>query len=78
VLWTVEGDAILFYQFGKPLHVKKILNQFKKMLNSFNAHIKNLILTFPMVKEMSIKVIVHYGGMSIFEIGQVNTYMNWR
>jgi hypothetical protein len=31
-----------------------------------------------MVKEMSIKVIVHYGGMSIFEIGQVNTYMNWR
>lgn len=35
-------NAILFYQFGKPLSVTKILAQFKKMLHSFPAQIKKL------------------------------------
>ena len=65
----IEGDAILFYQFGKPVAVKKILNQFKKMLDSFNTQVKKLELIFPEVKDLSIKVIVHYGIMSIYEIG---------
>ena len=33
----IEGDAILFYQFGKPLSVTKILAQFIKMLHSLHA-----------------------------------------
>lgn len=66
----IEGDAILFYQFGKPVTVKKILDQFEKMLAAFNAQIKKLRIVFPEVKDLSIKVIVHYGLMSIYEIGR--------
>lgn len=66
----IEGDAILFYQFGKPVAVKKILNQFEKMLAAFNAQIKKLKIVFPEVKDLSIKVVVHYGLMSIYEIGR--------
>lgn len=67
----IEGDAILFYQFGKPVVVKKILYQFEMMLASSNAQIKRLKIVFPQVIDLSIKVIVHYGQMSIYVIGQV-------
>ncbi|WP_221393509.1 DUF2652 domain-containing protein [Dyadobacter sp. NIV53] len=66
----IEGDAILFYQFGKPIAVKKILAQFEKMLASFNAQVNQLRILFPEVTDLSIKVIVHYGRMSIYEIGR--------
>jgi hypothetical protein len=66
----IEGDAILFYQFGKPPAVKKIFKQFEDMLNAFNTQIRQLQISFPEVKSLSIKVIVHYGVMSIYEIGR--------
>jgi hypothetical protein len=66
----IEGDAILFYQFGKPLSVTKILTQFKKMLHSFHAQIKKLKGVYPIVKDLSLKVIVHYGEMSVYQIGR--------
>ena len=66
----IEGDAILFYRFGKPLPVSKILAQFRKMLRSFQAQIKKLKGIYPIVKDLSIKVIVHYGEMSVYQIGR--------
>jgi hypothetical protein len=66
----IEGDAILFYQFGKPLSVSKILAQFRKMLHSFQTQIKRLRGAYPIVKDLSIKVIVHYGEMSVYQIGR--------
>ncbi|WP_416440005.1 DUF2652 domain-containing protein [Leeuwenhoekiella sp. A16] len=64
----IEGDAILFYRFGAPVSSEEILDQFKTMLSSFQQQIKDLQKYFPIVADMGLKAIVHYGKMSEYAI----------
>ncbi len=64
----IEGDAILFYRFGKPFPQKQILFQFKIMLQLFNEEIKRLQDDYPAVTNLGLKAVVHYGDMSTYTI----------
>lgn len=64
----IEGDAILFYHFGKPFAVNKILSQFEKMLFVFEQERKLISKDFPQAKMLSLKLIVHYGEISRYNL----------
>ncbi|OXE96558.1 uncharacterized protein DUF2652 [Flavobacterium araucananum] len=64
----IEGDAILFYHFGKPFAVKKILNQFDKMLRAFEQVVEDVSKDFPQAKTLSLKLVVHYGELTRYDL----------
>ncbi|WP_051951277.1 DUF2652 domain-containing protein [Flavobacterium sp. ASV13] len=64
----IEGDAILFYHFGKPFTVDKILKQFEKMLMAFEQECKMISEDFPKAKILSLKLVVHYGELSGYDL----------
>jgi hypothetical protein len=64
----IEGDAILFYHFGKPFSVHKILNQFDKMLHAFQHAVKEITKDFPQAEALSLKLIVHYGELTAYDL----------
>lgn len=66
----IEGDAILFYRYGKPYPVDAILKQFEAILLAFNNMITRLKVYGNNVTSLSIKSIVHYGEISEFTIGR--------
>lgn len=66
----IEGDAILFYHFGRPIAVEGILAQFRAMLDTFNQQIGRLKKQFPVVEQLSLKAIVHYGTMEEYAINR--------
>src|SRR5688572_7288268 len=39
-LSEIEGDAILFYRFGKPPRVEEMTQQVKEMFSRFHMHLK--------------------------------------
>lgn len=71
----IEGDAILFYKFGKPPELKKIYQQVEKMFCDFH---KNLItynrLQFCKCEacvssiNLTLKVISHYGEFTGYNV----------
>ncbi|QNL48157.1 DUF2652 domain-containing protein [Olivibacter sp. SDN3] len=64
----IEGDAILFYQFGNPLALEAVLGQFTAMLHSFQKILSGYRSKFPKVDKLSLKAVAHYGKMEEFEI----------
>jgi hypothetical protein len=66
----IEGDAILFYRYGKPYPVDVILRQFEAMLWAFNNKIAQLKIYSDHVTYLSIKAVVHYGEIAQFSIGR--------
>jgi hypothetical protein len=64
----IEGDAILFYHRGKPFSVQKILNQFNMMLQAFKNAVQEIIIDFPQAEMLSLKLVVHYGAFSSYEL----------
>ncbi|QOG00798.1 DUF2652 domain-containing protein [Flavobacterium sp. MDT1-60] len=64
----IEGDAILFYHFGKPFAVNKILNQFDKMLRAFEQAVEDVSKDFPQAKMLSLKLVVHYGELTGYDL----------
>ena len=66
----IEGDAILFYSFGNPVSVIRILTQFKKMLSRFQQELQKLVHKFPILTTLSLKAIVHYGDMEEFAVNR--------
>ena len=66
----IEGDAILFYRYGKPYPVDVILKQFEAILLAFNNMIIKLKVYGNSVTSLSLKSIVHYGEISEFTIGR--------
>ena len=57
----IEGDAVLFYKFGKTFSIPSILGQYEALLGRFNAKLEELAIDTPKVKKLSLKLIVHYG-----------------
>lgn len=73
----IEGDAILFYRYGYPYPIPLILNQYEAMLKSFKAVVERLVPSFPQVRLLSLKLIVHYGPIEEFVIdGRRKLYGN--
>ncbi len=64
----IEGDAILFYQYGKTYPIPTILDQYEKMLVAFNKRVKDLTRIYPEIKHLSLKLIVHYGSIEEFSV----------
>ncbi|MGA9650738.1 DUF2652 domain-containing protein [Pedobacter sp.] len=64
----LEGDAVLFYKFGTPNTVEEILRQFEDMLFAFDQVIQRYRLSIPQVGNLSVKVVVHYGKIGLFQL----------
>ena len=57
----IEGDAVLFYKYGKPYSIPSILSQYEAILDGFNTKVEALAIDTPEVRNLSLKLIVHYG-----------------
>ena len=64
----IEGDAILFYRHGPAVPVREILSQFEEMLGSFRHKLEGFSEQFPLTKDLSIKLVVHYGIIGGFSL----------
>jgi hypothetical protein len=66
----IEGDAILFYLYGKPYPVKKLLQQFSGMLLAFNEKLEEIRLVADHADQLSIKAVAHYGEITEYQISR--------
>ncbi|SEL31673.1 DUF2652 domain-containing protein [Parapedobacter koreensis] len=64
----IEGDAILFYRYGSTFPIKTILKQYEAMLNAFKTEVNRLAIHYPLVRKLSLKVVVHYGAIEAFSL----------
>ncbi|SHE65642.1 Protein of unknown function [Chryseobacterium arachidis] len=65
----IEGDAILFYKFGKKPSTQKILKLYETMLRSFTIKLKEIEAILGYKLGLSLKLIAHYGTFSEYTIG---------
>jgi len=65
----IEGDAILFYKFGKKPSTEEILKLYETMLKSFNRKLKEIEAIMGHELSLSLKLIAHYGTFSEYTIG---------
>jgi hypothetical protein len=65
----IEGDAILFYKYGIPPTIGKILDQYKAMTYGFNKKKEELKNRYGLAGDLSLKLIAHYGPLTEFNIG---------
>jgi hypothetical protein len=70
----IEGDAILFYRHGPAVPVREILSQFEEMLGSFRHKLEGFSEQFPLTKDLSIKLVVHYGIIGGFSLGSYSKH----
>ncbi len=64
----IEGDAILFYKYMKRPSYRQTVDVLLRMLEAFNKRIDELNLQLNMKIEMSLKLIVHHGKFSKYQI----------
>ncbi|RZK02879.1 MAG: DUF2652 domain-containing protein [Flavobacterium sp.] len=57
----IEGDAVLFYKYGDTYSISSILRQYETTLDRFNSKVDQLAVDTPEVRNLSLKVIVHFG-----------------
>lgn len=65
----IEGDAILFYKFGKRPSIQKILKLYETMLRIFTIKLKEIEAVLGYKLGLSLKLIAHYGTFSEYTIG---------
>lgn len=65
----IEGDAILFYKFGKKPSLLKILKFYETMLSNFTMKLKEIEVILGYELGLSLKLIAHYGTFSEYTIG---------
>jgi len=71
----IEGDAILFYRFGKPPSVEEMYVQVEKMFCNFHRYIKQYedrricpCKACEGAKDLTLKVITHHGEFSTYTV----------
>ncbi|RNI25978.1 DUF2652 domain-containing protein [Rufibacter latericius] len=70
----IQGDAILFYKIGEPPAIDQIVSQCKQIFLDFQNYLRIMerddILASPHLSEnkLTLKVIVHYGRISVTQI----------
>lgn len=67
-LSEIEGDAILYYKAGEPITTENLFEGFTKISNAFNAKYNCLKDQYNLADELSIKFIVHYGTIKVYDI----------
>lgn len=68
----IEGDAVLFYRYGKAPGVYELIAQYKAMEEAFHAKLMNFVGSIPESLHLSLKVIAHFGRMTEYKIGPFN------
>ncbi|WBL27056.1 DUF2652 domain-containing protein [Zunongwangia sp. HGR-M22] len=66
----IEGDAVLFFKYGKRISAKEILHQFCLMKEGFHQEIGFLEEEFQLDIDLSLKLIAHYGPLAQYNIGK--------
>src|SRR5690606_11336405 len=64
----IEGDAVLFYRFGKAPDIASVLNQFETMLINFKLKLHEINLRLKTKIALSLKLIVHYGQVIEYRV----------
>lgn len=71
----IEGDAVLFYRFGKPPSLEEMYRQVETMFCNFQKKIKSYeqrracqCSACIAAKDLSLKVITHYGEFSTYNV----------
>jgi carbon monoxide dehydrogenase subunit G len=71
----IEGDAILFYRFGKPPSVEEMYQQVEKMFCNFHKYTRQYedrricpCKACEGVKDLTLKVITHHGEFSTYTV----------
>ncbi|MGV3538911.1 MAG: DUF2652 domain-containing protein [Rufibacter sp.] len=73
-LCEIQGDAILFYKLGDPPAIDAIVSQCKQIFLDFQNYLKIMqrdrALPSPQLSEnkLTLKIVVHYGRISITQI----------
>lgn len=65
----IEGDAVLFYKFGKKPSIQKIFKLYETMLRSFTIKLKEIETVIGYELGLSLKLVAHYGTFSEYTIG---------
>src|SRR4029453_12291796 len=73
----IEGDAILFYRFGKAPSAQDLLDQVKTMFSDFHLHLKKYEThrvcncgACSTAHNLAVKFVAHYGDVSMNTIRQ--------
>jgi len=66
----IEGDAILFYKYAKKPNLKGLYKQLNTMFEAFASERSRLSELFAIDIDLSLKIIVHYGIFSIYNLGR--------
>ena len=73
----IEGDAVLFYRYGKPPALDEIYRQVESMFCNFQKQLKNLetrracqCSACTAAINLSLKIITHYGEFSSYSVKQ--------
>ena len=71
----IEGDAVLFYRYGKAPSLDEIYGQVERMFCNFQKQLKNLesrracqCSACTAAKNLSLKIITHYGEFSSYNV----------
>jgi hypothetical protein len=71
----IEGDAILFYRFGKPPAIKEMYQQVEAMFCNFHKQLKQYekrricpCQACQNAKDLTLKVITHHGEFSTYSV----------
>lgn len=64
----VEGDALLFYRYGEAPSPDELVQQFERMVNTFERKREELQNSFSQPLDLSLKAIAHYGPMTEYKI----------
>jgi hypothetical protein len=67
-LSEIEGDAILYYKEGEPVPVKEIFAAYEQIKTAFDKKFQHLKSLYHLGDNLSIKVIVHYGELTVYNI----------
>lgn len=67
-LSEVEGDAVLFYKIGKPIPLNTVFKGLSTICEAFKRKYHILKAQFDVDIELSLKFILHYGEMSVYDI----------
>lgn len=68
----IEGDAILFYKYSKKPSYKKTMENLLNMLRAFDEKVLSLSQTLNLKIDLSLKLIVHYGEFTKYQIKNFN------
>jgi hypothetical protein len=64
----IEGDAVLFYKMGKPIPITLLFAGLKNIYQAFNAKLRSLRLIYNLHADLSLKFIIHYGDINVYNI----------